>query len=271
MNDSISQETPLPPSSSSASATPHSTHKRRPSVSFNEISAKKLQANVLSHVKSAPSNLTQVSEGECTTADTGTTNTKTPHASVTNKRSRDSQPTSPAMTPTSSSPASPLRASAASKSSGPVTSSPVRHRRALSKTSLYHASSSPMALKPISPAMILSGAKLDNLDLGSTAASTATCGAELASATADPSKREEDHHSSAHDCDEEIHDPLSVRSCPALTHTHTGPGGRSLEIDTSPPTRIRKLTNLMTRLYDKYSPSLTLENKGSVARDHLEK
>ncbi|KAF9110925.1 hypothetical protein BGX27_005707 [Mortierella sp. AM989] len=51
----------------------------------------------------------------------------------------------------------------------------------------------------------------------------------------------------------------------------SGPGGRILEDlnNMTPPRWTAKLSNHLKDLYVKYSPSLTLENKGSIARDHL--
>ncbi|KAF9208609.1 hypothetical protein BGZ49_008269 [Haplosporangium sp. Z 27] len=48
-----------------------------------------------------------------------------------------------------------------------------------------------------------------------------------------------------------------------------GPGGRLLEDVNVPPRWTSKVTDYLKELYTNYSPSLTLENKGSIARDHL--
>ncbi|KAF9160323.1 hypothetical protein BGX20_002565 [Mortierella sp. AD010] len=58
---------------------------------------------------------------------------------------------------------------------------------------------------------------------------------------------------------------------PFRTRRNTGPGGRFLDDVTniSPPSWKTKLFDYLQELYAKYSPSLTLENKGSIARDHL--
>ncbi|KAG0001526.1 hypothetical protein BGZ80_009449 [Entomortierella chlamydospora] len=58
---------------------------------------------------------------------------------------------------------------------------------------------------------------------------------------------------------------------PFRARRNTGPGGRFLDDVTniSPPSWKAKLFDYLQELYTKYSPSLTLENKGSIARDHL--
>ncbi|KAF9352430.1 hypothetical protein BGX26_009754 [Mortierella sp. AD094] len=58
---------------------------------------------------------------------------------------------------------------------------------------------------------------------------------------------------------------------PFRARRNTGPGGRLLEdvSNITPPSWKTKLFDYLQELYTKYSPSLTLENKGSIARDHL--
>ncbi|KAF9951032.1 hypothetical protein BGZ72_007348 [Mortierella alpina] len=56
------------------------------------------------------------------------------------------------------------------------------------------------------------------------------------------------------------------------TRRNTGPGGRYIpgEGEEPPPkTWTHRVTDILRELYRRYSPSLTLENKGSIARDHL--
>lgn len=53
---------------------------------------------------------------------------------------------------------------------------------------------------------------------------------------------------------------------------NTGPGGRYLPAEGEEPlpkTWTHRVTDILRELYRRYSPSLTLENKGSIARDHL--
>ncbi|KAF9985352.1 hypothetical protein BGZ75_003081 [Mortierella antarctica] len=57
-----------------------------------------------------------------------------------------------------------------------------------------------------------------------------------------------------------------------VTRRNTGPGGRYLLAeDEEPPVKewTHRVADILRELYRRYSPSLTLENKGSIARDHL--
>ncbi|KAK3833410.1 MAG: hypothetical protein JOS17DRAFT_740413 [Linnemannia elongata] len=56
-----------------------------------------------------------------------------------------------------------------------------------------------------------------------------------------------------------------------LTRRISGPGGRFLtdEDENETPRWTTRVLNFLSKLYTDYSPSLTLENKGSIARDHL--
>ncbi|KAF9104593.1 hypothetical protein BGX29_001639 [Mortierella sp. GBA35] len=58
---------------------------------------------------------------------------------------------------------------------------------------------------------------------------------------------------------------------PALSRRVSGPGGRFEpdEDDDGPPRCTTRVSDFFQKLYSQYSPSLTLENKGSIARDHL--
>ncbi|KAF9156046.1 hypothetical protein BG015_007463 [Linnemannia schmuckeri] len=57
----------------------------------------------------------------------------------------------------------------------------------------------------------------------------------------------------------------------SLTRRISGPGGRyqTDEDENETPRWTTRVSNFLCKLYSEYSPSLTLENKGSIARDHL--
>lgn len=57
----------------------------------------------------------------------------------------------------------------------------------------------------------------------------------------------------------------------SLTRRISGPGGRfqTDEDENETPRWTTRVSNFLQKLYADYSPSLTLENKGSIARDHL--
>ncbi|KAG0266799.1 hypothetical protein BG011_000851 [Mortierella polycephala] len=65
----------------------------------------------------------------------------------------------------------------------------------------------------------------------------------------------------------------SAGSPKQLSRRNTGPGGRLLpEEEEEEPEPLRwtsRLSSFIREIYDQCSPSLTLENKGSIARDHL--
>ncbi|KAF8941207.1 hypothetical protein BGZ47_007460 [Haplosporangium gracile] len=58
---------------------------------------------------------------------------------------------------------------------------------------------------------------------------------------------------------------------PSLNRRISGPGGRfqTDEDEDETPRWTTCVSNFLHKLYSEYSPSLTLENKGSIARDHL--
>ncbi|KAG9063030.1 hypothetical protein KI688_004630 [Linnemannia hyalina] len=57
----------------------------------------------------------------------------------------------------------------------------------------------------------------------------------------------------------------------SLTRRISGPGGRfqTDEDEDETPRWTTRVSNFLQKVYADYSPSLTLENKGSIARDHL--
>lgn len=64
---------------------------------------------------------------------------------------------------------------------------------------------------------------------------------------------------------------LSTEAPRPLQRRDTGPGGRLIvpENPEATPRWTTRVATYMQATYTKYSPSLTLENKGSIARDHL--
>ncbi|KAG0083015.1 hypothetical protein BGZ93_002077 [Podila epicladia] len=56
---------------------------------------------------------------------------------------------------------------------------------------------------------------------------------------------------------------------PPPIRRNTGPGGRYIDMPEQEPRWTAKVSAGLRKLYTRYSPSLTLENKGSIARDHL--
>ena len=64
---------------------------------------------------------------------------------------------------------------------------------------------------------------------------------------------------------------LSTDTPRPLQRRDTGPGGRLIvsENPEATPRWTTRVSTHMLAIYTKYSPSLTLENKGSIARDHL--
>ncbi|KAF9325324.1 hypothetical protein BG006_011196 [Podila minutissima] len=56
---------------------------------------------------------------------------------------------------------------------------------------------------------------------------------------------------------------------PPMIRRNTGPGGRYIDVPEQVPKWTTRLSAGLRKLYTRYSPSLTLENKGSIARDHL--
>ncbi|KAG0035695.1 hypothetical protein BGZ82_005125 [Podila clonocystis] len=56
---------------------------------------------------------------------------------------------------------------------------------------------------------------------------------------------------------------------PPLLRRNTGPGGRYIDGPEHEPRWTTRVSAGLRKLYTLYSPSLTLENKGSIARDHL--
>ncbi|KFH70261.1 hypothetical protein MVEG_03112 [Podila verticillata NRRL 6337] len=56
---------------------------------------------------------------------------------------------------------------------------------------------------------------------------------------------------------------------PPTLRRNTGPGGRYTDEPEHEPRWTARLSGGLRKLYTLYSPSLTLENKGSIARDHL--
>ncbi|KAF9300222.1 hypothetical protein BGZ74_008114, partial [Mortierella antarctica] len=56
---------------------------------------------------------------------------------------------------------------------------------------------------------------------------------------------------------------------PPTIRRNTGPGGRYIDVPEQVPKWTTRLSAGLRKLYTRYSPSLTLENKGSIARDHL--
>ncbi|KAF9315027.1 hypothetical protein BG003_003574 [Podila horticola] len=56
---------------------------------------------------------------------------------------------------------------------------------------------------------------------------------------------------------------------PPMIRRNTGPGGRYIDESEHEPRWTTRVSAGLRKLYTLYSPSLTLENKGSIARDHL--